>query len=139
METEFNYGEQINNTYALNEDVEIIRMDNENVTLSAHRYGRGRGIYMMGLPYSHENTRILSRAIFYSQQDETSFDQFLSSNIYTELNVYKEANKVALLNNTSEIQVTTVFDGQGNAQALTLNPAEIKWGELNEETLEITF
>lgn len=139
LETEFNYGEQINNTYALNEDVEIIRMDNENVTLSAHQYGRGRGIYMMGLPYSHENTRILSRAIFYSQQDETSFDQFLSSNIHTELNVYKEANKVALLNNTSEIQVTTVFDGQGNAQALTLNPAEIKWGELNEETLEITF
>ncbi len=139
LKGDFNYGEQINNTYALTENVEVIKMDNENVTLSANTYGKGRGIYMMGIPYSHENTRILNRAIFYSLQEEDKFKQFLSLNIHTELNVYKEGHKVALLNNTNEVQLTTVYDGHGNAQDITLQPAEIKWGELNEQTLEITF
>lgn len=139
LEGTFNFGEQINNTYALHENVEIIAMDNENITMSANKYGKGRGIYIMGLPYSHENTRILSRAIFYSQQDETEFYQYLSSNIHTELNVYKESNKVALLNNTSEHQTTLVYDGKGNSQEITLEPAEIKWGEINEETFELHF
>ena len=135
----FTFGEQINNTYALNEDVEILAMDNENITLSAHTYGKGRGIYMMGLPYSHENTRILSRSIFYSMQKEAEFNKFTSTNIHTELNVYPESKKVALLNNTNEAQTTVVYDGAGNTTDVQLKPAEIKWGELDEENSTIRF
>ena len=135
----FVYGEQINNTYSQKASTEILAMDNENVTLSAHTYGKGRGVYMMGLPYSHENTRILSRSIFYAMAKEDEFNRFTSSNIHTELNVYPENKKVALLNNTNEVQTTDVFDGEGNATSITLEPAEIKWGDLDEENTRISF
>lgn len=139
LEGDFVFGEQVNNTYSVYEDTEILAMDNENITLSAHDYGKGRGIYMMGLPYSHENTRILSRAIFYAMRKEDDFENFTSTNIHTELNVYPQSKKVALLNNTNEKQTTDVYNGNGDAQTVTLKPAEIKWGELNETTLEIDF
>ncbi len=138
LNEDFIFGEQINNTYALNENTEILAMDNENITLSSHDYGKGRGVYMMGLPYSHVNTRILSRAIFYAMGNEAEFYKFTSSNIHTELNVYPESHKVALLNNTNETQITTVYDGQGKTQEVTLAPAEIKWGELDENS-QINF
>lgn len=139
LKDDFTFGEQINNTYATNENTEIIAMDNENITLSSSDYGKGRGVYLMGPPYSHENTRILSRSIFYAMRKEDDFYKFTSSNIHTELNVYPESKKVALLNNTSKTQETTVYDALGNSQTVSLKPAEIKWGELNENNTEITF
>lgn len=139
LDGELVFGEQINNTYALNENTEILSIQNENVVLSAHPYGEGRGVYIMGLPYSHENTRILSRAIFYSMGKEDDFYKFTSSNIHTELNVYPESKKVALLNNTNELQETTVYDGVGTEKIVSLKPAEILWGELDEQNIKITF
>ncbi len=138
LKEDFVFGEQINNTYATSENTEILAMDNENITLSSNDYGKGRGVYMMGLPYSHDNTRVLSRAIFYAMGKEDEFNKFTSTNIHTELNVYPESKKAAILNNTNETQTTTIYDGQGNAQTITLEPAEIQWGELNENS-EITF
>ncbi|HEY4537396.1 MAG TPA: 1,3-beta-galactosyl-N-acetylhexosamine phosphorylase [Erysipelothrix sp.] len=135
----FDYGEQVNNVYALSDKTEIIAMDNENVTLSAHEYGAGRGIYMMGLPYSMENTRVLRRAITYALKDEANFKQAICSNVYCEVNLYRDKGHVALINNSMAIQETLVYDLQGKSQTLRLDVGEIKWGVINEADGSFNF
>ena len=52
MKTDFQSGEEVNYVYAKYEDTEIIAKDNNNVTLASRKYGKGRGVYMAGLPSS---------------------------------------------------------------------------------------
>ena len=87
----------------------------------------------MGLPYSFENTRILLRSIYYSIRKENELKCYFSSNIYCEVNVYPESNKVVLVNNTDEVQSTTFYDGLGNETLLHLEPSAIIWGTIENE------
>ena len=57
---ELDFGEGMRNIYALNENAEIISYSNGEVHLGAHTYGKGRGVYIAGLPYSTQNTRVLA-------------------------------------------------------------------------------
>ncbi|QIK69195.1 1,3-beta-galactosyl-N-acetylhexosamine phosphorylase [Erysipelothrix sp. HDW6C] len=130
-----NFGEQINNIYATHAQTEIAHMENENVVVSSHQYGKGRGVYLMGLPYSFDNTRILLRSIYYASGKENSLKRYFVSNPKCEINVYPSSGKVVIVNNTAEVQTTDVYDGSGTLQTLTLQGSEIKWGDLNEETI----
>ncbi|CAM2808676.1 1,3-beta-galactosyl-N-acetylhexosamine phosphorylase [Erysipelothrix tonsillarum] len=134
LEGSFNFGEEINNVYARTAATEIIAMENENVTLAAKQFGKGRGVYLSGLPYSFENTRILYRSIFYAMNQEAQMKRFFTSNIHCEVNVYPHS--IAVLNNTNETQTTMFYNGNGEAIELTLQPSEIKWGERHEETVQ---
>lgn len=134
LEGSFNFGEEINNVYARTAATEIIAMENENVTLAAKQFGKGRGVYLSGLPYSFENTRILYRSIFYAMNQEAQMKRFFTSNIHCEVNVYPQS--IAVLNNTNETQTTMFYNGNGEAIELTLQPSEIKWGERHEETVQ---
>ena len=60
----FDFGESMKNVYALAEDTEIVEYSDHEVHISAHAYGKGRGVYIAGLPYSYENTRLLMRALY---------------------------------------------------------------------------
>lgn len=60
------FGEGMKNIYALHEDTEIIAYNNGEVNLAAHAYGNGRCVYIAGLPYSTQNTRILLRALYHA-------------------------------------------------------------------------
>lgn len=134
LEGSFNFGEEINNVYARTAATEIIAVHNENVTLAAKQFGKGRGVYLSGLPYSFENTRILYRSIFYAMNQEAQMKRFFTSNIHCEVNVYPHS--IAVLNNTNETQTTMFYNGNGEAIELTLQPSEIKWGERHEETVQ---
>lgn len=132
---DLNYGEQINNVYATKETTEIIAMSDENVVLSANQYGKGRGVYIMGLPYSFENTRILLRSIFYSCGKENELKKYYVSNIHCEINVYEDTGEIVIVNNTAKEQETDLYDGNGKKQSLVLKGSEIKWGKLHEKTI----
>lgn len=134
----FNHGERINNTYARFEDTEIIAMDQENVTIAARDYGQGRGVYLMGLPYNFSNTRILLRSIYYSMKKEEELTRFFSSNIYCEVNVYPESHKIAVVNNTNQVQKTIIYDGHGNGIEIELSGSEILWGNVHEKDIEFS-
>lgn len=125
-------GEEVNNIYAKTKNTEIIAMDNGNVTLAANTYGKGRGVYISGLPYSLENSRILYRSLFYSLQKEDELNIWFASNVNCEVNVYPEIKKVALVNNTNLPQTTVLYDGSGAAHSYDLKPAEIKWEDYDE-------
>lgn len=126
----FDFGEGMKNVYALNADTEIIEYSNGEVHLSSHDYGEGRGVYIAGLPYSIENSRLLYRSLYYAARKEEAFEKWNTTNPACELNYYPEIEKFALVNNTMDSQETVYFDGQGNRFEVTLEPSEIRWEEI---------
>ncbi len=133
MSTDFNSGEEINNVYAKYETTEIIAMKNGNVTMAAHTYGKGRGIYLAGLPYTPENSKAFYRAMFYSLQKEDEINVWYAQNPNVEVHVYPEISKVAIVNNTNEEQTTIIFDGAGSKSQIVMAKSEIRWEAYNEE------
>lgn len=124
---EIDFGESMKNVYALSKETEIIEYSNEEIHIAANSYGKGRGVYMAGLPYSYENTRLLLRALYYAAGKEDKLRAWHCENIFCEVNVYPQANKYAVLNNSSKEQKTKFYDGAGVCEELTLKPGEILW------------
>lgn len=128
--TDFDFGEGMRNIYALSQDTQILAYSQEEVNLAAHDYGKGRGVYIAGLPYSYENTRLLLRSMYYAAHKEQEFKKWHTDNILCEVNVYPVSRKYAILNNSSSQQTTVFYDGNGNEESITLQPGEILWRSL---------
>ena len=124
------FGESMKNIYALYENTEILEFSNGEIHLSSHDFGKGRGIYIAGLPYSDENTRLLWRALHYTAHKENEFNKWNCTNVHCEVHVYPEKNKIAYINNSIEEQVTEVYNERGASKTIKLNPGEIIWEEL---------
>ncbi|MBY7142853.1 1,3-beta-galactosyl-N-acetylhexosamine phosphorylase [Virgibacillus sp. NKC19-3] len=124
------FGEGSGNIYALSEDTDIIEYSDGSVRLSSTPFGKGRGVYMAGLPYNHENTRLLMRAMFHAASREHDFKKWHASNMHCEVHAYPSIGKYAVVNNSSSQQQTDVYDGNGSIHNLTLEPSNIIWGEM---------
>lgn len=129
-EAAFDFGESMKNVYALDADTEIVEYSNNEVHIAAHAYGKGRGVYIAGLPYSYENTRLLLRSLYYAAAKEDSLKKWFADNIYCEVHAYPEAGMYAILNNSNVPQNTVVYDGEGNTLTYQMKPAEIIWKEM---------
>lgn len=128
---EINFGEGMKNVYAL-PSAKIIKRKDQDVQLAINEYGLGKSVYISGLPYSFENTRLLYRSIFYAAgKSELEMKKWFSDNIYVEVNYYPSTNKYCVVNNTFETQQTIIYDGSGNGRELTLKANEILWFEAN--------
>lgn len=123
----FNFGESQKNVYSKSKDTEIICYENGDLLMSANRYGKGRAVYIAGLPYSIQNTRILMRSCFYAAGKEDEMKKWYADNLNCEVSAYLETKKYAVVNNSNEEQTTLVYDGNGNSVQMTLAPCEIKW------------
>jgi 1,3-beta-galactosyl-N-acetylhexosamine phosphorylase len=97
------------------------------VQLAAKNYGKGRGVYISGLPYTPENARLLLRAMFWSAHKEDEMMKAYSSNVVTDCTYYPESGKYAIINNTDKEQVTDFYDMNGNKETITLGANEIVW------------
>lgn len=125
--SDFDFGESKHDIYALSANTEIIEYSNNEVHMASNRYGKGRGVYISGLPYSYENTRLLMRAMFYAAGKEDQYHIWYADNLNCEVNAYPESGKYAILNNSNETQTTNFYDGDGNCESITLEPREILW------------
>ena len=126
---EVDFGEGKDSVYAL-DGTDILALKEESVQLASKEIGKGRTVYISGLPYSLENNRLLYRAILWAAHDEEGIHRWFSSNLNVEVNAYVENNKFCVVNNTYESQVTTIYKGDGSSFELTLTPYEIKWFEI---------
>lgn len=124
---DYDFGESKHDIYALTEKTEIIEYSSNEVHLAANTYGQGRGVYISGLPYSYENTRLLMRALYYAAHKEDKFHIWYADNLNCEVNAYPESGKYAILNNSNETQTTNFYDGEGNCEKITLEPCQILW------------
>ncbi len=124
---EFDFGESVKNVYALSEDTEIVEYSEGEIHASAHLYGKGRGIYLAGLPYNYENTRLLMRSLYYSAGKEMQMKRWFAENPLCEVHAYPETGKYAVVNNSGQMQRTLIYDGEGKASLLCLEGCQIIW------------
>ena len=127
---DMDFGEGKKGIYAL-EGAEVLIQREKEVQLAANDYGRGRAVYISGLPYSFANSRALYRAILWAAHDEADLYRWFSSNYNVEVHAYVKNNKYCVVNNTYQPQDTTVWRGDGSSFDLHLDANEIRWYEIN--------
>ena len=123
------FGEGKKNIYAL-EGTEVLVQRNKEVQMAAHDFGKGRAVYISGVPYSFANSRTLYRAILWSAHSEDELHTWFSSNYNVEVHAYVKNGKYCVVNNTYEPQDTTVYTTDGSSFALHLDANEIRWYEI---------
>ena len=123
------FGEGKKNIYAL-EGTEVLVQRNKEVQMAANDFGKGRAVYISGVPYSFANSRTLYRAILWSAHSEEELHTWFSSNYNVEVHAYVKNGKYCVVNNTYEPQDTTVYTTGGSSFALHLDANEIKWYEI---------
>ena len=123
------FGEGKKSMYAL-PGTEILVQREKEVQLAANGFGEGRSVYISGLPYTFENSRLLYRAILWSAHDEDSLHKWFSSNFNVEVHAFVKNGKYCVVNNTYVPQQTTVYRGDGSSFELRLGANEIRWYEI---------
>lgn len=126
---EVDFGEGQKSIFALPETT-IIKQADKEVQLAANDFEDGRSVYISGLPYSFENSRLLYRAILWSSHDEENLHKWFSSNYNVEVHAYVKNGKYCVVNNTYEPQDTVVYKGDGSSFELHLDANEIIWYEI---------
>ena len=109
------------------EGTEILVQREKEVQMAVHEFGKGRCVYISGLPYSFENSRILYRSILWSTHGEKELHRWFSSNFNVEVHAYVKNGKFCVVNNTYEPQKTVVYRGDGSSFSLEMEANEIKW------------
>ena len=122
------FGEGKKSIYAL-PGTEILVQRDKEVQLAVNRFGEGRAVYLSGLPYSFENSRLLYRAILWSAHGEEELYKWFSSNVNVEVHAFLQSGKYCVVNNTYEPQSTTVYTA-GGSFLLDLEANEIRWYEI---------
>lgn len=123
------FGEGKKNIFAL-PDTKILIQKDQEVQMAVKTFGKGRGVYISGLPYSFCNSRILYRAVLWSVATEGELHRWFSSNYNVEVHAYVKNKKYCVVNNTYEPQDTTVYTGDGKSFDLHLEANEIRWYQI---------
>lgn len=126
---EIDFGEGQKNIYAL-EGTTILVQKEKEVQMAVNEFGEGRAVYISGLPYSFENSRLLYRAILWSSHEEEKLHSWFSSNYNVEVHAYIRNEKYCVVNNTYEPQETIVYRGDGSSFELKLEANEIRWYQI---------
>ena len=126
---EVDFGEGKKNIYALPSATILVQKEKE-VQMAVNEFGKGRAVYIGGLPYSFENSRVLYRAVLWSTHSEDELNRWFSTNYNVDVHAYPKNNKYCVVNNTDEPQQTTIYRGDGSSFELALEPNQIIWYEI---------
>lgn len=126
---EVDFGEGKKNIYAL-PSATILAQKEKEVQMAVNEFGKGRAVYISGLPYSFENSRVLYRAVLWSTHSEDELNRWFSTNYNVDVHAYPKNNKYCVVNNTDEPQQTTIYRGDGSSFELALEPNQIIWYEI---------
>lgn len=126
---EIDFGEGQKNIYALEGTTILVEKEKE-VQLAVNEFGQGRAVYISGLPYSFENSRLLYRAILWSSHEEENLHRWFSANYNVEVHAYIKNGKYCVVNNTYEPQETVIYRGDESSFELKLEANEIRWYQI---------
>jgi 1,3-beta-galactosyl-N-acetylhexosamine phosphorylase len=101
--------------------------------LIGNDYGKGRAVYLVGLPFSFGNSHLLYYAACWVAGREAEWTNWLSHNMNTECVMFPATGFLAVANNASSSQ-QTLITGEDNEQIdVTLSPYELKWIEVKKK------
>ena len=123
------FGEGKKSIYAF-ENTDIIIQRDKEVQMAVNSFGKGRSVYISGLPYSFENSRILYRAIMWAANSEKELKKWFSTNFNVEVHAFVKNGKYCVVNNTYEPQDTVVYTDNGKSFSEHLDSNEIKWYDI---------
>lgn len=127
--SKMDFGEGKKNIFALEQTQVLVQRDRE-VQMAVNTFGKGRAVYISGLPYSFENSRVLHRALLWSSSSEDALLHWFSSNYNVDVHAYPENGKYCVVNNTDALQETVIYRGDGSSFEKTMQPNEIIWYEI---------
>ena len=125
---EVDFGEGKKSIYAY-EGTDILVQKDKDVQMAANAFGNGRSVYISGLPYSFENSRVLYRAILWAAHGEEILHKWFSTNYNVEVHAFVANGKYCVVNNTYVPQDTMVYTENGSFE-LRLDANEIRWFNL---------
>ena len=126
--SEVDFGEGKKSIYAL-DSAQILVQKEKEVQMAVNSFGNGRSVYISGLPYSFENSRVLYRAILWAAHGEEILNKWFSTNYNVEVHAFVANGKYCVVNNTYVPQDTTVYTDKGSFD-LHLEANEIRWYSL---------
>ena len=125
---EVDFGEGKKSIYAY-EGTDILVQKDKEVQMATNSFGKGRSVYISGLPYSFENSRVLYRAILWAAHGEEILNKWFSTNYNVEVHAFVANGKYCVVNNTYVPQDTVVYTDKGSFE-LHLEANEIRWYNL---------
>ena len=125
---EVDFGEGKKSIFAY-EGTDILVQKDKEVQMAVNSFGEGRSVYISGLPYSFENSRVLYRAILWAAHGEEILNKWFSTNYNVEVHAFVANGKYCVVNNTYVPQDTTVYTGDSSFD-LHLDANEIRWYNL---------
>ena len=120
------YGEGMSMVYTTG-DTDVLDIQSRSANLTAHTYGKGRTVYIAGMPYNNTNARIIERAMYWSASCEEQF--CAADNENTELYVYPDVNKACINNNSDKKQKTSVCVN-GKEYSFELDAMASEWFDI---------
>lgn len=106
--------------YSTSEKIKILQLDKEfGIQASINSYGKGKGVYLQGLPYSIENTRFLYNILMEVTNENDK--KYITNDPYVETYEFKEY--IAIVNN-SNVDKTVEISEIG---IQNLGRYELKW------------
>lgn len=128
----FKFGETVKSVYALSEETKILEYSEEEVHLACHEFGKGRSVYLAGLPFDFQNARLLMRCLYYAANKEDEIYNGYAENIYCEVSLFPEVQRYCVINNSAEVQTTNIYLSNAQVEQMTLQPYEMIWSELDD-------
>ena len=125
---EVDFGEGKKSIFAY-EGTDILVQKDKEVQMATNTFGSGRSVYISGLPYSFENSRVLYRAILWAAHGEEILNKWFSTNYNVEVHAFVANGKYCVVNNTYVPQDTVVYTDKEH-YALHLEANEIRWYNL---------
>lgn len=120
-------GEGTPNIVPTSPDTRILDDHEGAVRLAVHPFGAGRAVYLAGLPYSHANSRLLHRALYWAAGQEAGFGQWVADDPRVEVAHYPEAQLCLAINNSSEPIRTRVHGAAGTSWTVDLEAVGHQW------------
>lgn len=127
---EIDFGRGMNGVFKKGDDTTILAMKDNDILLSVNEYGKGRGVYIAGLPYSPENARLLLRTIYYAAHQEEKMKTYYVDNCKVECTYFPEVEKLVVYNNSFEVQRAHVWVQGTQVYDLTLEGVDLIWIDL---------
>ena len=130
IEDTIDFGEGMDGIYAHGENYQILSQYHGYAQLVTNTYGKGRSVYLAGLPYSPQNCRLLLRTIYWAAGKESEMKKFYVSNVNTEVAAFEKVGKIAVINNTTDSLSTDLYIQGQKVETLDLEPMESRWVEI---------